>query len=375
LADYWNNLATNMTAGTAPDVFTDHLGKYPEFAANEVLLPLNDFIERDGFDTDQYFPGLAELWVTPDGSRYGLPKDWDTVVVVYNRQMLRDAGITEDQLRNATWNANDGGTFEDIAARLSVDADGVRGDEPGFDPNRVRVFGLGLDTGGLDYGHTTWAGLAASTGFELLNKNPWGTRYHYDDPRLVALFNWYRRMIERGFMPPLSLAALGQLTMMQSDRIALAFEGSWMIGSYSSVEDKEFRYAPQPRGPEGSWSMFNGLADSIYRKTDHPEEAWQWVKFMASLDCQRLVGESAVVFPAIPEAAELAVNARREQGIDVSAFTSYIDEGHTVLFPITDEAALIADVVSSTVQSVMLGDSEASVAMKQVTRQVNSLLD
>jgi multiple sugar transport system substrate-binding protein len=120
-----------------------------------VLLPLNDFIERDGFDTDQYFPGLAELWVTPDGSRYGLPKDWDTVVVVYNRQMLRDAGITEDQLRNATWNANDGGTFEDIAARLSVDADGVRGDEPGFDPNRVRVFGLGLDTGGLDYGQTT----------------------------------------------------------------------------------------------------------------------------------------------------------------------------------------------------------------------------
>ena len=29
--DYWTKLTTGFVAGTAPDVFTDHLSKYPEF--------------------------------------------------------------------------------------------------------------------------------------------------------------------------------------------------------------------------------------------------------------------------------------------------------------------------------------------------------
>ncbi|MCB0214622.1 MAG: extracellular solute-binding protein, partial [Anaerolineae bacterium] len=30
--DYWSTIQTGMVAGNAPDVFTDHLAKYPEFA-------------------------------------------------------------------------------------------------------------------------------------------------------------------------------------------------------------------------------------------------------------------------------------------------------------------------------------------------------
>ena len=31
--DYWTNLQTEMVAGGAPDVFTNHLAKYPEFVS------------------------------------------------------------------------------------------------------------------------------------------------------------------------------------------------------------------------------------------------------------------------------------------------------------------------------------------------------
>ena len=46
--DYWNNVQTGMVAGTAPDIFTNHLAKYPEFAAKEQLVDIQPFIERDG---------------------------------------------------------------------------------------------------------------------------------------------------------------------------------------------------------------------------------------------------------------------------------------------------------------------------------------
>jgi multiple sugar transport system substrate-binding protein len=32
--DYWSTLTNGFVAGTAPDVFTDHLAKYPEFAGS-----------------------------------------------------------------------------------------------------------------------------------------------------------------------------------------------------------------------------------------------------------------------------------------------------------------------------------------------------
>ena len=92
--DYWSGLARGFIAETAPDVFTDHLGKYPQFATSEVIEP----VSTRGIDMNQYLPGLAELWKSPDGKQYGFPKDWDTVALIVNEDMLADAGLTKQQL-------------------------------------------------------------------------------------------------------------------------------------------------------------------------------------------------------------------------------------------------------------------------------------
>jgi ABC-type sugar transport system permease subunit len=69
------------------------------------------------------------------------------------------------------------------------------------------------------------------------------------------------------------------------------------------------------------------LADSIYAGTDHVDEAWEWVKFLASTDCQDIVGEHAVVFPAISSSTEIATQQYAEAGIDAEAFTVHVDGG------------------------------------------------
>src|SRR5687767_7617439 len=76
--DYWTTLQTGLITGEAPDVFTNHLAKYPEFVELEQIIDIQPWVERDGVATDIYYPGLADLW-TKDGARYGLPKDWDTI--------------------------------------------------------------------------------------------------------------------------------------------------------------------------------------------------------------------------------------------------------------------------------------------------------
>src|SRR5512132_2826157 len=118
--DYWGGLTTSFVAGNAPDVITDHLQKYPEFAKTRQLAPLDEFIARDRVATDIYFPGLAQLWKGEDGKTYGLPKDWDTSAIYYNKQYAKDAGISEQQITSLTWNPRDGGPFEKAVAHLTV---------------------------------------------------------------------------------------------------------------------------------------------------------------------------------------------------------------------------------------------------------------
>jgi multiple sugar transport system substrate-binding protein len=365
--DYWSGLARGFISDTAPDVFTDHLGKYPQFAQSEVIEP----VQTRGIDMNQYLPGLAKLWRSPNGKQYGFPKDWDTVAVVVNENLLAKAGITMRQLDHATWNPTNGGTFQRIAARLSVDTHGRRGDQPGFDPHNVAVYGLGFDPSGLTYGQTTWAGFAASLGFKLLNKNPWGTHYNYADPRFAATMNWWRTMIHKGFMPSLTTArTLGQSAMFQAGKAALAIDGDWTISTYSATKGIKVGYAPQ-----GSWSMFNGLADGIWVGTKHPKQALQWVRFLASPACQSIVGTQAVVFPAIKSEIPKAVATHDKQHIDVSAFLSYVKARHTVLYPITEKAAQINLIVQPTLEEFLNGNAPAEQVMRNMNTQVNNQLE
>jgi multiple sugar transport system substrate-binding protein len=370
--DYWAGLARGFIAETAPDVFTDHLAKYPQFAQSEVIEPL----KTQGHDMSQYLPGLAQLWRTPSGKQYGFPKDWDTVAIVVNLGMLQKAGITKQQLDQATWNPTNGGSFERIAAHLTVDNNGRRGDQTGFDPANVAVYGMGLDAGGFTYGQTTWAGFARSLGFELLNKNPWGTHYNYDDPRFAQTIEWWRHMIQKGYMPPLSQArTLNQLAALEAGKVALGIDGDWTVGSYTTTKGIKFGFSPQPAGPQGSWSMYNGLADSIWIGSKHKAEARKWVDFLASPDCQSIVGNAAVVFPAIKSEVPKAVASHKAKGVDVSAFTSYVKAGHTILYPITAKAAQINLIVQPTIEKILIGDEDAASALKKMNDQVNNLLE
>jgi multiple sugar transport system substrate-binding protein len=370
--DYWSTLTTGFQSDTAPDVFTDHLSKYPEFVANKVLMPLDEVVPD--IDPTKYAPGLAELWVAEDGKRYGLPKDWDTVALFYNKKMAADAGITEEAMANLTWNPEDGGTYEDVIAKLTVDKNGKRGDEAGFDKGNVEVFGLGLPGAGAGNGQTEWSYFTQTVGWAHTDKNPWGTAYRYDDPKFQAAIAWWKGLIDKGYMPPLEQTVGASMNdNFGAGKSAINANGSWMIGSYTGYEGLELGIAPTPVGPEGKRaSMFNGLADSIFAGTDNKEAAGKWVAFLGGEECQKIVGEAAVVFPAIPSALEAAAAAFKAKDVDVTPFTVHVEEGTTFLFPITDHAADINAIMQPAMDAVIGGKADAS-SLTAANEQVNAL--
>jgi multiple sugar transport system substrate-binding protein len=375
-ADYWTNLQASFTAGTAPDVFTDHLAYYPTFASKGQVMDIQPLVDRDQVDLNVYLPGLADLWVR-DGKRYGLPKDWDTIAVVYNKDMLDKAGVTVDEVNSMTWNPADGGTFQQIIAKLTLDKNGKNGLDPAFDKDNIVQYGFTFfsDTGnGTAYGQQQWSYLVEGNGARYVDKL-YGTQYYYDDPKFAEAIDWVARMMNDTHyaVPYTDIKSLGGSSLFQAGKVAMISDGSWMIDFYAQ-DTFPTGFALLPTGPAGRKSMFNGLTDGIWTGTTHPEEAWKWVKYLASPECANTVGEFGVVFPAQQSAVDKALAADKAKGLDVSAFTTEAsDPNGTFLYPLTEHAPEINDIMNETMDAIFLGSVDAQTALADANAKVNAL--
>jgi multiple sugar transport system substrate-binding protein len=384
--EYWSKLTAGFIADTAPDVFTDHLAKFAQYVDLEVLRPLDELGPTADIQDSDYQEGLAELWKGQDGKRYGAPKDWDTIAMFYDRKALRAAGVDEADLRDLSWNPQDGGTFEKMVAHLTIDDNGVRGDEPGFDSTRVRTYGLSSEgSGGAGWGQTQWSAFTASAGWQATDRNPWGTKFNMDQPAFQDTLRWYFGLVRKGFMPSYEVIgganAIGTDKQIQSGIAAMGLSGSWMISTFANLTDVQgakldVGLAPTPIGPTGKRaSMFNGLADSITSLSKQPEAAAKWVKFMSGEECQNIIGQSGVVFPARPNGTRLAIDYNRdERKLDVTPFTDQVADKTTFLFPVTSNAADITALMNPRLDAVFIGSSPVD-SLTTLNKQLNDLFE
>ncbi|MFJ5274214.1 ABC transporter substrate-binding protein [Streptomyces sp. NPDC088358] len=375
--DYWTKLTASFIAGTQPDVFTDHIQKFGQFAGLKVLEPLDGL----GIEDSSYQSGLAANWTGKDGHRYGAPKDWDTVALFYNRKMTGAAGLSARDLNSLSWNPRDGGTFEKALAHLTVDENGRRGDEPGFDKHHVKVYGLATGGAGDGDGQTQWSPFTGSAGWTYTDKKRWGTRYRYDSGTFQSVVKWYFGLARKGYLAPFtdySEGANPPNAQLASGRAATAFDGAWMISTYYGAKGLDPGTAFTPVGPTGKRAtMMNGLADSVTKNARNKRGAEKWVAYLASDGCQRTVGRYGIVFPATSDGTRAAVAAYRKKGIDVTAFTRPVADRKdftTFSYPITDYAADVFALMHPAMQDIYANHAPVS-GLSRTNGQINLILD
>ena len=353
-------------------MFTDHLAKYPEFAKNNQLVDLAPLILRDKLDTTAYTNGLYETWGR-DGKQYGLPKDWDTIGFIVNMDMAKKAGVTLAELQAMTWNPKDGGSFEKIVRKLSVDAAGNNATAANFDKKKVAVYGYQNPGAGGMMGQTEWGHFAVSNGFKYQDK-PWDPKFYYDSPKLAETLDYLAGLPGKGVSASLeNTKSLGPDAMFIAKKVAIVPQGSWMITYFKDNAKFDNAWVPLPTGPSGTRAtMLNGLADSIWVGSKVQAEAWKWVKYLGSADCQSVVAGYGVVFPAIKGMAEKAMEVQKTKGVDSSAFLT-MAKSKTYLPPIADSGSEIDEVMKASIEAVLMGKSDAATALKAANAKVNQL--
>ena len=365
--DYFTKLTAGFVSGSAPDAFQNSVPLLGAYAGQGQIMALDDLIEESDYDLSRFDIGV-DSWKYTDGKQYGIPLDWASAAIYFNEDKIAEAGYTAEDIQNLTWNPEDGGTFDDVVSHLTVDENGVRGDEPGFDSTKVATYGIGSLASGDFNGQTSWNSFASSLGWRLGDEPAWPTRLEYDDPQFIATLDYIRSLGDRGLMP-----AFGQLTVSGAEQIgsgavAMVEGGSWDATTITKLPDVPVGIAPTVLGSEGRSMISNSNANNIFVGTKNLDATWKWVTYMGSEDCQSVAGADGTFLPSIGASMEAAAAAQLEQGLDLSTFTDALANGELYPAPPTANGQEIVDTITPLFEAYFTGERDNDVFPEMATK-------
>jgi multiple sugar transport system substrate-binding protein len=94
---YEAKMLTQLSGGTAPDMFYAGDGSIGKFIENKTINDLTESLKgaTSKSKPDDFFDGIWGAARTPDGKLYGVAVDCNPMVLWYNTKLLQDAGVTQ----------------------------------------------------------------------------------------------------------------------------------------------------------------------------------------------------------------------------------------------------------------------------------------
>ena len=350
-----------MRAGTAPDVFQGCCTFFPIWAQEGHVLDLRPFIERDldervlsDWDRAQY-----EAFVTPDGARYGVPKYHGALALYYNKDLLDANGVAYP---DDTWNQDD---YLNAMRQLTLDTDG---------DGRTDVWGGMIDV--------SWDRVQ-------VHVNAWGgnlvdpaspSSCAMDEPPAMAALEWLRaRMWDDKVMATFpDVQNLSTRDAFIAGSVATVEDGSWALKDILAKAPFRVGVAPLPAGPMGRVTLATTDGFGIYAGTQHPEQAWELLKFLISDDYGRAMARANFLQPAKASLVDEWANMIREEfpvaaaEVDIAAFADGHVSGYSVtaeVFPNMADATSIANAAWDSILTLGQGSVDQ---MEDVCAQIEA---
>ncbi len=118
-----SRLDAQISSGTVGDVFfLPEVSLYNYAAQQQVLMPLNYYVEEYKIDTNNVFGAILEMG-TVNGKMYMAMRDYNHIVMIYNKTLIKESNLQDpielDEAGEWDWD-----TFKDYCAQLTKDTNG-----------------------------------------------------------------------------------------------------------------------------------------------------------------------------------------------------------------------------------------------------------
>ena len=281
--EYWTKLEAAGESNTMPDIFWMHTDQILYYADFGILADVTDLYADE--DPNYYQNHFSEISIGnasgSDGRMYGVPKDKDNIVLVYNKEMFDAAGVSYP---TAEW------TWDDLtdASQKIYDATGKYG-FMAYNDEQLGYWNFVYQNGGyiLDPETNLHAG--------------------YTQPATADAIKYYVDIQKNEWCPDQTFfAETSPGTAFFSEMGCMFFEGSWNLLpeliNYPNMVGK-WDIAPLPKCPnpasgDGRGTISNGLCYATAANGKNLDVVKDVLRFFGSEEGQRIQGESGAAIPA-----------------------------------------------------------------------------
>ena len=273
-SDYGTKLLAQVKAGAPPDVFYLDVDLPYQLIPPGVLLDLTPALREVGRSQDDYFASLTAVFLGPDGKVYGLPKDFTSMALFYNTDLVKtppQAGWTQDAF--TAW---------------------VKANTTGSGP--ARVFGFASDLVFFPY----WGNFALANGARVIDNGQCAINRSAGVETLDWLYGLYK---DKFLTLSADVGATWEGEAFAKQRAASIVVGDWInpfLTDPKAAFGLHYDAIPLPLGKTGIPATMLGFAGwGAAAQSTFPKAAAALVLFLTSRENEGAILQTGFALPSL----------------------------------------------------------------------------
>ncbi|MFD1720072.1 ABC transporter substrate-binding protein [Amnibacterium endophyticum] len=335
----FTNIDAQLSAGNAPDVFRAGYGQIGGYAKQGALLDLSDSL---GSEKSRFIPAFWEA-ISYDGKPYGVAQQTDTSAIAYNKQLMKDAGITSlpDSLDSAwSW-----AEFDDVMSRLRAKL-----------PSSKYPFAYNWQLGGSP----RWLTWLFEAGGRLLNEDLSASAIRSDAG--TKALDYTKAFFTKDYVPANSSVKSNAYadTTWLAGTTAMVSAGNFLLPEFTDAKfDWGVTYLPKDQRAADD---LGGNALVATADSKNTELATKFLKFMVSDDAMRTFCGGALELPTLQSLVGQDLGWDAPDGV----MPVFVDQATTIT---PADVAQLTVPASAAITTVLTNQLEAAFRQGQSTAQ------
>ena len=347
---YWTKLNTLIAGGKPPDVFAMDAPLFLDWQSRGALLNLQPYIDANPGFLDNFYPQTLTAYKTPDGY-YGLPRDFQSIVLFYNKDMFDAAKVAYP---TADWTYDD---LKSAAKALTLDKN---------NDGKAEQYGLWTDTWDMEL---FWSEAIWAWGGEIINADH--TKTLIGDGPARDAWAYIDSLYKDGVMPTPATAGEYGADLFQSKMAAMTTIGHWAVPGYVQA-GINFDVAPMPKGPAGHATSVNSAGFVISKNTKNADASFKFIQFALSEAGQKRLTELGFAIPVLKSIAESDTFLKQSGNVNQKVFLDSLTFAHTK--PVFKGYEEWAGVVGDGMTPVFDGEAELGPTLDAVVKAADEVL-
>lgn len=337
----YQKLATVLPVGEGPDILamaTERIGTYAEPGA---FVPVDD-IYTSGIVDETVVPETLKENLKYDGKYYGVPMNFATLLLYYNKTIFAEAGL-DPEAPPATWDE-----LEQYAQQIVDNTD-----KYGFD---------------MAVKETTpmWCIMLWGNGGEIVQD---GKAVFNSPENVETITRWAENIRDKKFGPEVLTG--GEIDkLFESQKLAMYFCGPWATNGFANA-GIDFGVAQAPAGPKEQVTQANAVGMYLTSSSKNKEAVYDFFGWWNSRDTQ-VKWSLGTGFP--PARTDIADDERMKENPYIAEFSKPANESKMYLQQLTNFAEVDNQAIVPAFEKILLQNEDVQTALDEANAMIESLI-